>query len=126
MMEMSASGPYGPKMGMRSDSVIRLGTWPTKSLALVDDDPVSVELSIKVPDLAAAAVAREDDLGADSCISGIILVGAATAAGAAVLRCCGCSVAGDLGDLGDLAAVMADEREDMDGMASFSGKMPGV
>ena len=123
MMEMSASGPYGPKMGMRSDSVIRLGTWPTKSLALVDDDPVSVELSSKVPDLAAAAVAREDDLGADSCISGITLVGAATAAGAAVLRCCGCSVAGDLGDL---AAVMADEREDMDGMASFSGKMPGV
>ena len=128
-MEMSASGPYGPNMGMRSDSVIRLGTWPTKSLALVDgDDPVAVELSSEVPDLAAAfaAVEREEGVGADSCISGITMVGEAPIAAAAAalgLRCCGCRVAGDLGDL---VAVTADERDDMEGNTSLSGRIPGV
>jgi len=100
MMEMSARAPYGPKMGMRSDSVIRLGTWPTKSLAvaavvvlvvvLEEEDWVLAGLDVgdAVADgsakaAASAAVAKED-LGAlpciatvvvdDSCISGIVVV----------------------------------------------------
>ena len=89
---------------------MRLGTWPTKSLALVDDDddgdPVPVELSSKVPDFAAEAPTA-----------------AAAAAAVLGLRCCGFSVAGDLGDL---VAVTADEREAMEGKASFSGSIPGV
>ena len=93
-----------------------------------DDDPVAVELSSKVPDLAAAfaAVAREEEGGADSCISGIAMVGEAPTAAAAAalgLRCCGCRVAGDLGDL---VAVTADERDDMEGNTSLSGRIPGV
>ena len=51
------------------------------------------------------------------------MVKTAIAAAAAVLRCCGCREADDLGDL---AAVMADEREYMERMANFSGRIPGV
>lgn len=88
----------------------------------MDGDPAADEISSKAPGLAAAAaaMAKEEEVGPDSCISGIAVFGAAVAA---VLRCCGCRVAGDLGDL---AAVTEDERDDMDGMTSFSGRMLGV
>ena len=93
MMEMSARGPYGPKMGIRSDSVIRLGTWPTKSLALVAVvvvvAPVVVDVAwpLLVADAPTTAGPEElptagganEDIATDSCISGIAVEEAAAA-----------------------------------------------
>jgi len=98
MMEMSWRGPYGPNNGMRSDSVTRLGTWPTKSLAGGGAD---------VADVDAVVVVVADCVVVGGCV--VDSAGGVLALAVAVIP-----------------AAAAAERDDMDGMESCSGRMAAV